>query len=236
MPAAETSNPSELKMSNVRMILRVAAAIGSAVALSSTIGCKDDAVVEDEPAGAVVGMAGYAGVAAGGMGGTGGAVAGIGGASGGVGGQGGAAGTIGGAAGASGVGGMDSGSGGTGGIGGASGGVGGMDSGGTGGVGGESGGAGGMSGGSGGAGGMGGGGGMGSDDPPGPCPSGWTCEDTSVLGATDKDGKPITGTSCGKGGLVECNDADPATSCPELTHPICAHVFGVTSCTQLCTP
>jgi hypothetical protein len=56
------------------------------------------------------------------------------------------------------------------------------------------------------------------------------------LGATDKDGKLITGTSCGGKGLVECDDANPAASCPELPSAFCAHVFGITSCTQLCTP
>lgn len=74
---------------------------------------------------------------------------------------------------------------------------------------------------------------------PGPCPSGWTCTDLGASGflATDKDGNEIS-YGCGKGGLVECNDANPATSCPELTNAICAHLdeIGIVSCTQLCTP
>jgi hypothetical protein len=65
------------------------------------------------------------------------------------------------------------------------------------------------------------------------------CTDLGASGfvATDKDGKVIT-FGCGKGGLMECDDANPAASCPELTKPICAHLddIGVVSCTQLCTP
>jgi hypothetical protein len=47
--------------------------------------------------------------------------------------------------------------------------------------------------------------------------------------------------SCGNGGLVDCNDANPKGSCPELSNPFCAHVdIGggtvISSCGQLCKP
>ena len=66
------------------------------------------------------------------------------------------------------------------------------------------------------------------------------CVDIASAGfeAKDKDGKDV-GFSCSNGGLVECNDADPVKSCPELKNPFCAHldVAGskIVSCAQVCT-
>jgi len=206
------------------MMLKAMAVVGSVLLLSGAWGCEEPAVTDDEPNGVVIGMAGsggFAGTTAGtgavaGNGGVGGVVAGTGGASGaaGIGGEGGVVAGIGGAAGTvAGMGGIGGEGGAAGGVGGAAGALAGM-----GGIGGEGGVAGGM------------GGTAGDDGPPGPCPAGWTCEDTSWTGAVDEAGKPITGTSCGKGGLVPCD------ACPELTKAICATVFDVQSCTQLCTP
>jgi hypothetical protein len=205
------------------MNLKVMAAIGGVLLVSTALGCDEPAVTDDKPNGVVNG--GFGGVA--GMAGTGGIAAGTGGVSGAIAGVGGAAG----AGGMSGEGGIVAGIGGAAGGGeGGMGGEGGAAGGGEGGMGGEGGAAGGGIGGIAG-GGMGGeGGAAGDDGPPGPCPAGWTCEDTSWTGAIDEAGNPIAGTSCGKGGLIPCD------SCPELTKPICATVFDTQSCTQLCTP
>lgn len=75
----------------------------------------------------------------------------------------------------------------------------------------------------------------------GPCPSGWTCNDLGALGlaATDGDGKPVMFT-CGMGGIMPCDDANPAGTCAGLTKPFCAHVdvsgMKIVSCAQRCTP
>ncbi|MET0389483.1 MAG: hypothetical protein ABW321_26150 [Polyangiales bacterium] len=83
-----------------------------------------------------------------------------------------------------------------------------------------------------------------------PCPTGWMCENPAApladLGisdgtVTDASGAPVT-YACGNGGLVECNQANPAASCPELSMPFCAHVslpslgMDLYSCAQHCTP
>ena len=93
----------------------------------------------------------------------------------------------------------------------------------------------------GGASGMGGGVGTGGE-PLGPCPAGYTCVDLSSLGATavDSAGNPVT-ASCGMGAAsAACDDANPASTCPDLTNPICAHVsvagMDIVSCGQRCTP
>ena len=76
---------------------------------------------------------------------------------------------------------------------------------------------------------------------PGPCPAGYMCIDLSSVGATavDQDGKPIT-HSCGMGGAMNCNDAEPMSTCAPLDNPICAHVkvagMDIVSCGQRCTP
>jgi hypothetical protein len=75
----------------------------------------------------------------------------------------------------------------------------------------------------------------------GPCPSGWMCTDLASTGFIAKDGAGNEiSFSCGNGELVECDDANPAASCPGLTNAFCAHVdvggSEITSCGQLCTP
>jgi hypothetical protein len=76
---------------------------------------------------------------------------------------------------------------------------------------------------------------------PGPCPAGFTCTDISSVGGTATDGKgnPVM-ASCGMGALQDCNDADPKSTCPGLTNPICAHIsvagMNLVSCGQVCTP
>ncbi len=97
--------------------------------------------------------------------------------------------------------------------------------------------------GTGGSTGMGGGVGTGgTGEPLGPCPAGYTCVDLSTLGATavDGSGNPVT-ASCGMGAAsAACDDANPASTCPGLTNPICAHVsvagMDIVSCGQRCTP
>ncbi len=60
-----------------------------------------------------------------------------------------------------------------------------------------------------------------------------------MLDAKDQNGNEITFT-CGNGALAECNDANPASSCPGLTNPFCAHLefagTPVVSCGAACTP
>jgi hypothetical protein len=60
-----------------------------------------------------------------------------------------------------------------------------------------------------------------------------------MLDAKDQNGNAIT-TSCGNGDLAECNDANPAASCPMLKNPFCAHLTfagtAVVSCGQACVP
>jgi hypothetical protein len=82
----------------------------------------------------------------------------------------------------------------------------------------------------------------GTGEPAGPCPEGFNCVDLGMLGATavDGSGNPVT-ASCGNGAAsAACDDADPASTCPGLTNPICAHVSiagtNVVSCGQRCTP
>lgn len=72
------------------------------------------------------------------------------------------------------------------------------------------------------------------------CPSGFNCMDLSAIGgAKDGDGEPV-GASCSKGGIVPCNEADPASSCAELSNPICVHLNvggqAIVSCGQRCEP
>ena len=73
----------------------------------------------------------------------------------------------------------------------------------------------------------------------GACPSGWSCRDLSAIGeATDGDGQAIT-ASCSKGGIMPCDEADPASSCTELPDAICVHLNvggqAIVSCGQRCT-
>jgi hypothetical protein len=82
----------------------------------------------------------------------------------------------------------------------------------------------------------------GAEQPPGPCPAGYTCIDLSSLGAmaVDGAGKPVT-ASCGMGApSSSCDDANPASTCPGFTNPLCAHVsvagMQIVSCGQRCTP
>jgi hypothetical protein len=81
----------------------------------------------------------------------------------------------------------------------------------------------------------------GSTSPPPKCPSGYDCIDLSAVGAeaTDGKGNPVT-FSCGMGGLMDCNEADPLTTCAPLTQPFCAHIsvagMDLVSCGQHCTP
>lgn len=74
----------------------------------------------------------------------------------------------------------------------------------------------------------------------GACPSGWNCMDLSALGgAMDGQGGAVT-ASCSMGGIMPCNEADPATSCAGLTTPICVHLNvggqAIVSCGQRCAP
>jgi hypothetical protein len=80
------------------------------------------------------------------------------------------------------------------------------------------------------------------DGPPGPCPTGYNCVDLASLGAmaVDGSGMPVT-ASCGMGApSANCNDANPASTCPGFTKPLCAHVsvagMQIVSCGQRCTP
>ena len=81
----------------------------------------------------------------------------------------------------------------------------------------------------------------GSAPPAGPCPANYMCTDLSSFGASavDQDGKPIT-FSCGMGGPVDCDDANPMSSCAPLLNPVCAHIkvagMELVSCAQRCTP
>lgn len=76
---------------------------------------------------------------------------------------------------------------------------------------------------------------------PTPCPTGYMCVDLTSVGAVASDGagNPVT-YSCGMGGLADCNDADPAGSCPDLPNPICVHVevagMSLVGCGQVCAP
>jgi hypothetical protein len=75
----------------------------------------------------------------------------------------------------------------------------------------------------------------------GECPAGWNCMDIAALGieATDGDGEPVR-ASCSKGGIMPCDDADPASSCEGLIKPFCAHLMAggqnIVSCAQRCSP
>ena len=71
------------------------------------------------------------------------------------------------------------------------------------------------------------------------CPSGWSCMDLSTIGeASDGKGASIT-ASCSKGGIMPCNEDDPAASCTGLPDPVCVHLnLGgqkIVSCGQRCT-
>jgi hypothetical protein len=84
--------------------------------------------------------------------------------------------------------------------------------------------------------------GTGGSPPIGPCPAGFMCTDLSSFGATATDGagNPVT-ASCGNGApSASCDDANPASTCPGLTTPICAHVsvagMQLVSCGQRCIP
>lgn len=74
----------------------------------------------------------------------------------------------------------------------------------------------------------------------GACPSGWNCMDLSALGgAKDGAGEPVN-ASCSKGGIMQCNEADPSASCAGLTDAICVHLSvggqEIVSCGQRCAP
>jgi hypothetical protein len=82
----------------------------------------------------------------------------------------------------------------------------------------------------------------GAEQPPGPCPTGYNCVDLASLGAmaVDGSGMPVT-ASCGMGAPSgSCDDANPASTCPGFTKPLCAHVsvagMQIVSCGQRCTP
>jgi hypothetical protein len=75
----------------------------------------------------------------------------------------------------------------------------------------------------------------------GPCPENFMCTDFSTIGATAMDGEGnAVKASCGMGALVDCDDADPAGSCPDLTKPICVHIsvagMNLVGCGQACKP
>jgi hypothetical protein len=67
------------------------------------------------------------------------------------------------------------------------------------------------------------------------------CNDLAALGlvAMDQNGGEIM-ASCGNGAQADCNDANPAASCPDMVVPICAHLdfagTAVVNCGQRCTP
>lgn len=70
-----------------------------------------------------------------------------------------------------------------------------------------------------------------------PCPAPFTCRALPVAGA-DQNGLPVTGGSCSMGGLIPCDDADPAASCAGFTAPICVHLtfsgMNLVTCGQRC--
>jgi len=84
---------------------------------------------------------------------------------------------------------------------------------------------------------------MPASEPPaaaGACPSGWNCMDLSALGgAMDGAGEPVS-ASCSKGGIMPCDEADPASSCAGLPAAICVHLSvggqSIVSCGQRCEP
>lgn len=67
------------------------------------------------------------------------------------------------------------------------------------------------------------------------------CNDLASLGlvAVDQNGEEVA-ASCGNGMQADCDDANPAGSCPGLSAPICAHLdfagTAVINCGQRCTP
>ena len=72
------------------------------------------------------------------------------------------------------------------------------------------------------------------------CPSGWNCMDLSAIGeATDSKGAAVS-ASCSTGGIMPCNEDDPAASCTGLPNPVCVHlnVGGqkIVGCGQRCSP
>ncbi|MDD9947065.1 MAG: hypothetical protein OXU20_38840 [Myxococcales bacterium] len=73
------------------------------------------------------------------------------------------------------------------------------------------------------------------------CPVGYQCTDLSARGlaAADGAGNPVAAT-CSMGAPVQCNDADPAGSCPGLPNAICVHIMAggmeIVSCGQVCAP
>ena len=74
----------------------------------------------------------------------------------------------------------------------------------------------------------------------GPCPSGYHCMDLSALGGAMDGAGGAVNASCSMGGIVPCDDADPASSCAGLTNPICVHLtvgdMAIVSCGQRCSP
>lgn len=79
------------------------------------------------------------------------------------------------------------------------------------------------------------------EDSAGECPASWTCMDIVALGyeATDVQGDPVK-ASCSMGGILPCDDDDPASTCEGLTDPICVHLMlggqEIVSCGQRCAP
>lgn len=70
-----------------------------------------------------------------------------------------------------------------------------------------------------------------------PCPAPFMCRALPVAGA-DQNGRPVAGGSCSMGGLIPCDDADPAGSCAGFTEPICVHLnfsgMNLVTCGQRC--
>jgi hypothetical protein len=81
-----------------------------------------------------------------------------------------------------------------------------------------------------------------------PCPTGYTCQDPGAMirslgasgGVTDPDGGTVA-LSCGKGGVMNCDQKNPKTSCPDFVNPFCAHLviefppLDTWTCAQRCT-
>jgi len=69
------------------------------------------------------------------------------------------------------------------------------------------------------------------------CTAPFTCRALPVAG-TDQSGRPVTGGSCSMGGLIPCDDANPAGSCTGFTDPICVHLnfsgMNLVTCGQRC--
>lgn len=71
-----------------------------------------------------------------------------------------------------------------------------------------------------------------------PCLAPYMCRALPVAGA-DQNGRPVTGGSCSMGGLIPCDDGNPAASCAGFTDPICVHLnfsgMNLVTCGQRCS-